>query len=134
MILIYAILNLGDLLGSQLTNIVLLFSNEVVVMISVEFILILIILYSVFVVKEPKNVLNTKISLDLLKQTLGVIFKKRPNKCSLLLLLTLICGFINRLAFSEEKSLIGTYAKLPPFKWTTRQYSIYKTIRPVIRK
>ncbi|KAI6172783.1 hypothetical protein M3Y98_01011600 [Aphelenchoides besseyi] len=62
-----------------------------------------------------------------------VLLQPRTNYCRLLLCLTLACTFINRLAFSEEKSLIGTYTKLPPFSWTTHDYAIYKTLRPFLQ-
>ncbi|KAI6192403.1 hypothetical protein M3Y97_00333600 [Aphelenchoides bicaudatus] len=145
MIITYTILNFGDLVGSQLTNVLVGPTNEVVVMFVVELIIIGTILYTIIVVKDiserysTPNETNGSV-LDVIKSTflslwlsLKVVIKKRPNQCRLLLILTFICTFINRLAFSEEKSLIGTYAKLSPFHWNTNQYAIYKTIRPFVQ-
>ena len=63
-----------------------------------------------------------------------VLLRRRQNQRRLLLLLVFITSFINRMAFAEEKSLIGIYTKLSPFHWTTEQLTTYKTIRPFARK
>lgn len=55
MILTYTILNFGDLLGSQLTNVLTILADEVVVMLAVELVLILTIFYSIFMVPEAKQ-------------------------------------------------------------------------------
>ncbi|KAI6217102.1 Major facilitator superfamily MFS-1 domain containing protein [Aphelenchoides fujianensis] len=150
MIVTYTLLNVGDLLGSQLTNAaILLGSNEVVVMLVVEGILVFTIVYVLLVIhdfmslerSEAENRRNALLAcwhvvgdaFRSLACSFRVLARKRPDSRRLLLLLILLCAFINRLAFSEEKSLIGTYTKLPPFEWTTRDYATYKTVRPFLQ-
>ncbi|KAI6232784.1 Major facilitator superfamily MFS-1 domain containing protein [Aphelenchoides fujianensis] len=133
MIVTYTLLNVGDLLGSQLTNAaILLGSNEVVVMLIVECILVLTIVYVLFVIHDFVPLERQEEGNDG-RNSFRVLVRKRPDSRRLLLLLILFCAFINRLAFSEEKSLIGTYTKLPPFEWTTRDYATYKTVRPFLQ-
>lgn len=55
MIITYTILNFGDLLGSQLTNALVGPTNEVVVMVVVEFVIVGTVLYAIFVVNEPSE-------------------------------------------------------------------------------
>jgi hypothetical protein len=55
MILTYTILNFGDLLGSQLTSVLILWFDEVVVMVVAELIILLTVLYAIFMVPEVKQ-------------------------------------------------------------------------------
>ncbi|KAI6231596.1 hypothetical protein M3Y95_00398600 [Aphelenchoides besseyi] len=146
MIITYTLLNLGDLLGSQLTNAMISFgANEVFVMLCVELVIVFTVVYVLLVIREfmeigdesqsQSNSLRNRISnaFRSISNSPKVLLQPRANYCRLLLCLTLTCTFINRLAFSEEKSLIGTYTKLPPFSWTTHDFAIYKTIRPFLQ-
>ncbi|ETN72077.1 hypothetical protein NECAME_04549, partial [Necator americanus] len=42
-------------------------------------------------------------------------------------------NFLDQLAFGEEKTLIGTYTRLPPFNWSKEQYANYRSIRPIVQ-
>ncbi|KAH7723434.1 Protein C46C11.2 a [Aphelenchoides avenae] len=43
----------------------------------------------------------------------------------------LLADFVDQMVFNEEKGLIGIYTRLPPFKWDTPEYDLFKTIRPL---
>ncbi|RCN35674.1 hypothetical protein ANCCAN_18455, partial [Ancylostoma caninum] len=40
---------------------------------------------------------------------------------------------MDQLVFGEEKTLIGTYTRLPPFNWSKEQYADYRSIRPIVQ-
>ncbi|KAI6217103.1 hypothetical protein M3Y99_01784400 [Aphelenchoides fujianensis] len=65
-----------------------------------------------------------------LRDSAFVFVRRRERSCRLFLFVCFFANFVDQLVFGEEKSLIGTYTKLPPFDWTTRDYALYKTIYP----
>ncbi|KAI6232785.1 hypothetical protein M3Y99_00990000 [Aphelenchoides fujianensis] len=65
-----------------------------------------------------------------LRDSAFVFVRRRERSCRFFLFVCFFANFVDQLVFGEEKSLIGTYTKLPPFEWSTRDYALYKTIYP----
>ncbi|CAD5234382.1 unnamed protein product [Bursaphelenchus xylophilus] len=138
MIITYTILNVGDLIGSQMTKFISRQWNEIVAAFIMQAINLIVICYVIFIVKPVGERDDSKQSIvtigkDALRSvwlSAKVVIRPRENGCRALLLLTFFCALVNRVAFSEEKALIGTYTKLKPFEWTTSDFAQYKSYRP----
>uniref|UniRef100_A0A0N5AT11 MFS domain-containing protein n=1 Tax=Syphacia muris TaxID=451379 RepID=A0A0N5AT11_9BILA len=71
-----------------------------------------------------------KNSLKSLTDSVKIFIVERDGHRRCFLFLAFIAVFLDQCVFDEEKSLIGTYTRLPPFNWGTEDYALYKTIRP----
>ncbi|CAD5229413.1 unnamed protein product [Bursaphelenchus okinawaensis] len=138
MIITYTILNIGDFIGSQMTKRISRQWSEIMAAFIMQGINIVVLLYVIFIVKPVGTRDESKQSLTTIAKdafysvwlSAKVVVRPRENYCRCLLLLTFFCALVNRIAFSEEKALIGTYTKLSPFNWKTRDFADYKSYRP----
>ncbi|CAD5226041.1 unnamed protein product [Bursaphelenchus okinawaensis] len=140
MLITYTILNVGDLIGSQLTKLITHHFDELWAAFFMQIVNILILVYVIFVVKDINRPYHeydlVKIAKDgvySLWSSIKLVLRKRKGNFRLLLWLTFVCVLINRSAFNEEKDLIGVYTKLGPFHWTTEDFAVYKSYRPFVQ-
>ncbi|WKY16770.1 hypothetical protein Q1695_001412 [Nippostrongylus brasiliensis] len=75
----------------------------------------------------------TKLSFYSIYASLKIFVLSREGHRRLFLYLTFGANFLDQLVFGEEKSLIGTYTRLPPFNWNTSEYANYKSLRPIVQ-
>uniref|UniRef100_A0A1I7SF59 Proton-coupled folate transporter n=1 Tax=Bursaphelenchus xylophilus TaxID=6326 RepID=A0A1I7SF59_BURXY len=137
MIITYTILNVGDLIGSQLTKLLSHQFHETTAAFVMQAINLIVLSYVIFFVPnikdQPRDYRFARIAKDGLLSmwaSVKVVIRQRENYNRTLLWLTFTCVLLNRTAFNEEKDLIGTYTKLDPFHWTTDDFAEYKSYRP----
>ncbi|TKR96379.1 hypothetical protein L596_010404 [Steinernema carpocapsae] len=150
MIIVSVIFSLGALVGSLCTKFVIDGLNHMAVMYFVQGGIILAFTFSFFVLKRKKPSLldneaddstqdSEKLSiLQIFKngllsvyESVKIFCKPREGHRKMFLWICLWANFLDQFVFGEEKGLIGTYTRLPPFDWDTDSYAIYKTIRPI---
>ncbi|EYC37529.1 hypothetical protein Y032_0782g2319 [Ancylostoma ceylanicum] len=75
----------------------------------------------------------TKLSFYSIYASLKIFLLSREGHRRLFLYLTFGANFMDQLVFGEEKALIGTYTRLPPFNWSKGQYADYRSLRPIVQ-
>ncbi|CAJ0609869.1 unnamed protein product [Cylicocyclus nassatus] len=155
MIVVSIMFSLGSFIASQCTKYILYVVSSTILLIIVEGILLVsVVMIAIFLNNTtPKkrrlsdeeneseegelpstNFLEvTKLSFYSLYASLKVFLLSREGHKRLFLYLTFTASFMDQLVFGEEKSLIGTYTRLPPFNWDSQQYADYRSIRPIIQ-
>lgn len=144
MIITYTILNIGDLLGSQLTKLVNRLWGGITAAFLMQAVNLAVIAYVLLLVPElraGRESPGAQGAASLLREGLLAVYssaravlRRREGCCRFLLLCAFAVGLVNRTAFSEEKALIGTYTKLPPFNWSLADFAQYKSYRPFVRE
>lgn len=86
------------------------------------------------VVQEKTSVLEIiKISFISLYDSAKIFLLPRAGHRRLFLYLCFAANFLDQFVWGEEKGLLGTYVRLPPFKWDTNTYADYKSWRPIVQ-
>ncbi|CAB3400965.1 unnamed protein product [Caenorhabditis bovis] len=57
----------------------------------------------------------------------------RDGHGRLFLYLCFGANFLDQFVWGEEKGLLGTYVRLPPFNWNTKTYASYRSWRPIVQ-
>ncbi|VDD86576.1 unnamed protein product [Enterobius vermicularis] len=159
MVIVSVSFSAGALSGSSLTRAVVKHLSPIKVMLISQCCVSLAVLYALAVikVKEPgkKSLLTDqgeehpeirqqkkfisplhvfKNSIKSFADSVKIFLVPREGHRRCFLYLTILVAFLDQFVFGEEKSLIGTYTRLPPFNWKTEDYALYKTIRSINRK
>ncbi|KAK0423683.1 hypothetical protein QR680_008276 [Steinernema hermaphroditum] len=130
----------GTLVGSLCTKLVVDQLNEMAAMYMSQAGIVLILCFALLVVekKQPNEATGTASILTVFKNgvlsfydSLKIFFFQRDGHRRLFLWTCMLANFLDELIFGEQKGLIGTYTRLPPFNWTTDQFAIYRAVRPV---
>ncbi|KAE9550704.1 hypothetical protein FO519_006087 [Halicephalobus sp. NKZ332] len=147
MVVVSIIFSLGSLCGSQTVDIFVDKIGEFGTLFVIQGILLVTFIISIFVLKNPLPEGNTEENENIVERkslissvidqfrylvnSLKIFIVEREGHRRLFLYLCFLANFLDQLTFGEETSLIGTYTRLDPFDWDTKQYSTYKTIRPI---
>lgn len=62
-----------------------------------------------------------------------IFLQPRAGHRRLFLYLCFAANFLDQFVWGEEKGLLGTYVRLPPFTWETSTYADYKSWRPIVQ-
>ncbi|CAI2356888.1 unnamed protein product [Caenorhabditis sp. 36 PRJEB53466] len=84
-------------------------------------------------VKKESVMEIIKISFVSLYDAAKIFLLPREGHRRLFLYLCFTANFLDQFVWGEEKGLLGTYVRLPPFKWDTPTYADYKSWRPIVQ-
>uniref|UniRef100_A0AC35UDD2 MFS domain-containing protein n=1 Tax=Rhabditophanes sp. KR3021 TaxID=114890 RepID=A0AC35UDD2_9BILA len=143
MVTVSVFFSIGSLCASSITKALMKHFAEIMIMwivlvLSVVIILIIVIIKDHSVPEEGKSLIyqtvpNVPLLSEYIRDLFGFMIKKRDHYLRCTLYICIFTSFMETFIFGEEKNLIGTYTRLPPFNWKTEEYSTYKLVRPIVQ-
>lgn len=150
MVIVSIIFSFGSFIASRFTKYLVIWTSKIMVLCVVEVVLIVVFLlhWAILDNKKPEKSeesdrdyinhtrsISTTIKLGFLSvyESAKIFLVEREGHIRLFLYLCFAANFLDQFIYGEEKGLLGTYLRLPPFKWGTSQWANYRSWRPIVQ-
>ncbi|CAI5454221.1 unnamed protein product [Caenorhabditis angaria] len=153
MVIVSILFSLGSFVSSRFVKHLVKWTSKITVMIIAEGVYLFTFLISALILKQkrpltkaellqesevenlerPTIMQTIKLSFISIYEAALIFTVPREGYRKIFLYLCFFANFLDQFVWGEEKGLLGTYVRLPPFKWDTSTYADYKSWRPIVQ-